>query len=601
MKGGLALLLCISGFFWALGAHAEDGCLKCHGDASQMQALGHPHFAITSDEVKTQSGMTGAGCTSCHLGNSGAATAGEAHRGMLTLKAVTPGWKVFTRAEMTDADLKDWAYLEPRGAKRSTQLGPKVSVKDSLRDNPKFKLIMYHDKNPDTLAFNPKVAEKTCGVCHKGIVQSFLTSPMGGGKGAHTQSQYLSWTGPAGPQSCGVWVGSLAAPQQDRFTDANMKYFNRHSTTPLTEQVAYDVQRTCNQCHVGCLDCHLNPQKKDANDPRAGAHRFVGKPEPLACYGGGRSFSCHAGPLERRRGDGYIRADFTQASSKGKETLAPAVDAHMQKGLACVECHEPNRKTGDHADLQRNVNCAKCHSAVVGSHKRGPHRKVDCAACHTALIGGYAFNFWTLTEDERGKNPITRLQGYLTDAVPPLLVRKKGVWIPVHVVPHTSGNVKASEVKFSTRLMSRNRPDSAIDRRYVSSDYYAVTGLVKELDDADHDTLLWLNIDRVAHGTGKSRTCESCHGSRAQEIIVGFEASGETYKDVEDGQYTIIADDKGLRVTDFKGPDGGPMAKGLEPFQDKWSLKGNFALPRIKHTQRYEKLRKAYRDGVFSH
>jgi hypothetical protein len=248
------------------------------------------------------------------------------------------------------------------------------------------------------------------------------------------------------------------------------------------------------------------------------------------------------------------------------------------------------------------VNCGKCHAAVVGSHKRGPHRKVDCAACHTPLIGGYAFNFWTLTEDERGKNPITRLQGYLVDAMSPVLVRgRNGVWIPVHVVPHTSGNVKASEVKLSRRLMSRNRPDSVIDRRYISNDFYAVTGLVKNLDDKDRDTLVWLNIDRVAHGTGKSRGCESCHGSKDQKVVVGFEASGETYKDVEDGQYTIVADGKGLRVTDFRGPDGGPMAKGLGPFHDKWSLKGNFALPGIKHTQRYERIRKAYRDGMFTH
>ena len=45
--------------------------------------------------------------------------------------------------------------------------------------------------------------------------------------------------------------------------------------------------------------------------------------------------------------------------------------------------------------------------------------------------------------------------------------------------PHTSGNVKADEVKISRRLLFRNKPDAAVERRYVSNDSYAVTGLVK--------------------------------------------------------------------------------------------------------------------------
>ena len=119
-----------------------------------------------------------------------------------------------------------------------------------ISDNPDYKLVILHDRNDETLAFNPSVAEKTCGKCHQGIVSGFLKSSMGGGKGAHTQSQYRIWTGKTEPQSCGLWVGALSGPSQDRFTDENIRLFNLHSTMPLSEKTALNVQRTCNQCHV---------------------------------------------------------------------------------------------------------------------------------------------------------------------------------------------------------------------------------------------------------------------------------------------------------------------------------------------------------------
>ncbi len=216
------------------------------------------------------------------------------------------------------------------------------------------------------------------------------------------------------------------------------------------------------------------------------------------------------------------------------------------------------------------------------------------------MIGGYAFNFWTVGGPEGRESPLIRIQDYFTDAVPPVIVKNpKGQWVPVHPVPHTSGNVKADEVKISKRLMFRNRPDVPIDRRYFSNDAFAVTGLVKQLDDQDRDVMVWINLDRVAHGIGKSRSCESCHASRAQRVATNF--SMGSYKDVEDGSYTIIADGKGLRITEFKGPDGGPPAKGLEPFKDKWVLKGDFSLPKIRDRKAYEKLKKEHEAGRFAH
>ncbi len=564
-----------------------------------MGAAGFPQFVFSSLDVNAQTHMP-ASCVDCHLGDPAAQAREAAHQGLLTLTLVRPKtWETATRRSLAPEDLRDWPDLTPRGADRATRLFPKRSYEGSVRNNTDFRTILYQDKNPGTLAFNPVITEKTCGKCHAGIVASFLKSPMGGGAGAHTQSQYRTWTGATGPQSCGLWMGVLTRPGQDGFTDENIANFNAHSTMSLSQKDGQNAQRICNQCHVGCLDCHLDPRAKSAELRGDGPHTFVKRPEPLACYGGGRSFSCHAGPLERRRGDGYIRAEFTQASPQGLQELKNNPDIHMQKNISCSDCHEPNKQTGHHGDLRRNVACGKCHAAVVEAHQKGPHARVDCAACHTTRIGGYAFNFWSAVGPSGKENPLTRIQDYVTGATVPLLIRNpNGVWIPVHLVPHTSGNVKAGEVKLSRKLLFRNKPDSGIERRYRSNDSYAVTGVIRGLDNKDHDVMAWMNLDRVAHATGRARTCESCHASSAQTITVNY--SGGSYKDVEDGQYTIIADGKGLRVSDIKD-ENGAVPKDLVRLKDSWSIRGNFSLPSVKDLARYETMKKAREEGRFTH
>lgn len=579
--------------------NGDDSCVDCHGSETRMKELGSPQFFMTVEEIRAQTGMP-ALCTDCHLGDSKAQAKEAAHTGLLLLRAVGKKWDTPARREIGEQDRNDWPFLEPRGSNSASQLGPKRLFDGVFKDNPDYRTIIYHDKNPGTLAFNPLIAEKTCGKCHPEAVKGFLKTAMGGASGVHTQSQYKYWTAPSGPQSCGLWLGALTPPGQDAFSDDRVQLFNQHSTRAITAGVAFNLQRNCNQCHVGCLDCHYSPLRKIASDPKLGGHTFVRKPDALACYGGGRSFSCHAGPLERRRGDGYLRGEFTQATDEGKKILRERPDVHAQKGVLCIDCHEQNKVTGFHADFRRDVDCAKCHPRSAADHAKGVHRNVDCASCHTALIGGYAFNFWTVGGEPGKENPATRIQDYTVDAIAPVLVKNpKGVWIPVHVVPHTSGNVKAAEVKLSKTLVFRDRPAAAVDRRYYSNDSYAITGLIKNLDDADHDTMVWLNLDRVAHGTGKSRACKDCHASTAQRVTTHF--SPGSYKDVEDGSYTIIADEKGLRVAEFAGPDGGPAPKGLEPLLKAWNLKGNFSLPKISREKLYQNLEQEYEAGRFKH
>jgi len=349
---------------------AGEACGECHGNSQKMQEAGYPQFTLSQAEIRAQTHMP-ASCSDCHLGNPGDVSREEAHRGMLMLQAIRQKtWEAVTRNSMAAEDVRDWPDLAPRGDGRAAQLFPKRLYDGVLKDNPDYKTIIYHDKNSSTLAFNPGTAGKTCGKCHAEIVKSFLKSPMGGGTGAHSQSQYGTWTSRTGPQSCGLWLGVLSQPDQDKFTGEKIRNFNAHSTMPLSEKDAYNSQRNCNQCHVGCLDCHLDVRMRNSEKPGDGPHTFVKKPTSLACYGGGRSFSCHAGPLERRRGDGYLRAEFTQASREGTDLLKEKQDVHMKNNVACVDCHEPNRETGFHGDLRRNVTCEKCHVTVVQDHKK---------------------------------------------------------------------------------------------------------------------------------------------------------------------------------------------------------------------------------------
>jgi len=578
---------------------SADSCLDCHANRTKISEMGWPQLFITGDMVRDQSHMP-ASCTDCHLGNADASEKKEAHSGLLAARLVSPKFDVTARSDIKPDNLSSRDGLKPRGENRATRLLPKKVIEGRLREDPDSTLLLLHDKNPDTLAYNPVLSMKTCGRCHAETARKFLNSPMGGAKNAHTQSQYRAWTGPSGPQSCGLWVGALAQPEQERFAGDNMKYYNVHSTMQLSEQINHNNQRTCNKCHVGCLDCHLDIRAGQPGDNDSRAHTFVRKPPPLSCYGGGKAFICHAGPLERRRGDGYLRAEFTQAAKKGKQLLKERPDIHAQKGISCTDCHEPNPAAGTHADLKRTVSCSKCHSAVVKDHTSGPHRKVDCAACHTSLIGGYAFNFWTAVGPEGKENPLTRIQDYLTDATRPLLIKNPaGIWIPVHVVPHTSGNIRAEEVKLSRQLIFRNPPQVKVKRRYISNDSYAITGLAQNVDSKDRDVMVWLNIDRVAHATGRSRECRDCHESAEQRIIVKFE--GGSYKDLGDGEYSIIADRQGLRVTDFKDSDTGKVPKDLSPFKEKWDLKGDFSLPEVRNRTLYKEMEDAYRKGMFNH
>jgi len=591
------------------GPKETSTCLQCHSNEKKMQELGYPEFTITQETVEKQSGMP-ATCEMCHQGNPNDNTMEGAHKGILGLAVVMKkGSVAVSRRELKGEDRESIKSLKPKGDFAGNALFPRViggNGKPVL--NPKVSVIQWHDKDINTSAFNPGIAEKTCGTCHPEAVKSYMKTTMGL---ALTQSQYVTWVGPTGPQTCGLWTAATTTPDNDSFTAKNMERYNAVSTTHLGKEQAFANQRNCNTCHAGCLDCHYSPFNKEARDSKGnpkevGVHTFSFKPPALSCMGGGRAQICHAGPMERRRGDGFIKGNFARNAvadpqNENSKKYIETPDIHFAKGITCVDCHDQNHKTHNMGDQIRSpepVQCAKCHKQEVSNHKKGMHRNLSCEACHTPLIAGYAFNFWAPGKKFGVETPLDRHPLYTVNAMAPIILKnKKDQWNPYHIVPHISTNVKKEEIKLTGKLIFRSKPDVNMKREYPSNDAFAVTGTYEGSKD-EGTVMAWLNIDKVAHAVTKARTCESCHGAEgAQKVLVDYkwmESPDTAYKDVLSGSFTLVADRKGLRIENLSGADGKSTPEGLKPLSGKWSLKGNFSIPKIRDKRAYAEEKAGY-------
>ncbi len=591
------------------GPKETSTCLQCHSNEKKMQELGYPEFTITQETVEKQSGMP-ATCEMCHQGNPKDNTIEGAHTGVLGLAVVMKkGSMAVSRRELTGEDRESIKSLQPKGDFAGNTLFPRViggNGKPVL--NPRVSVIQWHDKDINTSAFNPGIAEKTCGTCHPEAVKSYMKTTMGL---ALTQSQYVTWVGPTGLQTCGLWTAATTTPDNDSFTAKNMERYNAVSTAHLGKEQAFANQRNCNTCHAGCLDCHYSPFNKEARDSEGspkevGVHTFSFTPPVLSCMGGGRAQICHAGPMERRRGDGFIKGNFARNAvadpqNENSKKYIETPDIHFAKGITCVDCHAQNHKNHNMGDQIRSpepVQCAKCHKQEVSSHKKEMHRNLSCEACHTPLIAGYAFNFWAPGKKFGVETPLDRHPLYTVNAMAPIILKnKKDQWNPYHIVPHISTNVKKEEIKMTGKLIFRNKPDVNMKREYPSDDAFAVTGTYEGSKD-EGTVMAWLNIDKVAHAVTKARTCESCHGSEgAQKVVVDYkwmENPDTAYKDVLSGSFTLVADRKGLRIENLSGADGKSTPEGLKPLSGKWNLKGNFSIPGIRDKRAYAEEKEKY-------
>lgn len=551
---------------------ATDSCVECHGSPVRMASLGHPRLTVTPEQALAQTKMA-ASCTSCHLGDAAASAKDDAHRGLLR-----PFYVKNKKLEATTRNTMETynpAWIESRGKNQLISLLPLVEKEGKLVKDPDVQVFLYHDKNPEDLSFNYPALEKTCGVCHKNQVDELKKTAMGHNA---KQALYGTWTDKKmGPHNCGVWfVG-------------NYQEVADNTKIPFTREMSAVNQKACNTCHVGCLDCHYTPRKADPARPDQGQHTFTKQVSALTCYGGGRGSICHAGPEDRRRGAGYIGANFSNPAGA-------VPDIHFTKGISCTECHETQAQSSKllHGQVRRQVSCLKCHNGEVLSVEKSFHRNVSCEACHIQDVGAYTATFWGPGVVAGVKTPFMKYKEYYGVMKEPVLIKgQAGKWVPVKPYPMAVLNQKsAGELKPGLEW----RFPKALPDLERTEDAYAFVGLLKGLPQNDN-ALAWIQMDKMSHKYGKGRTCESCHtknGEQRQEVSWKYNDQGA---EPFEGKHVVTANEKGLFITGMEATTEIKAREGwkTEDFapwvylKDAWKVQGNFAIPGIKKQSLYDK------------
>lgn len=520
-----------------------------------MKTLGYPQFYVTQEMVRKESKHYKVKCQECHLGDGRAKGIKQAHKGMLKPLFLSEAGEVLERLKVAPGPLL------PAGDDRIRELLPPPSGTGSEVRN-----ILWHDRNPETLNFDPALAEKTCGRadCHPKELRQFRTTIMGSNSRQRTMK---SWINPYGPHNCGPSFADIPAGpllSNAGFDFKNHEEIKKNLNTAFSREQAIAKQKFCNVCHAGCLDCHYSPNRE------RGAHSFVKKPTAETCSGNGRGMSmCHPGAMNSRRGESYIGGDYSAPSG-----MQP--DVHYKNNIQCIDCH----KTGEKGmgDIQRKATCQSCHMEIEKAHKGGVHNKLVCAACHINELGGYQITVWGPGYVAEKQSPFKKYSLYYGVQKPPILMKdQKGMWMPVKVWPHSVGNIK-NDVKPSEKVMFRWPGGETKDAYYNVGTFDSLPGNNKHL--------LWLEMEEAAHSYGKARDCESCHKSGTQLSVSIWEFEDNQGAEPFKGTHRIAADKEGLRIEGLKNTTPINLFKGykLEDFaswvylRDKWKAPGDFSI-----------------------
>ncbi len=575
MKTVLAGLLMLAMAVVAWGGDAGSGCVTCHSDRAKLKELGGEAMYLDPAQVDREVGMKGKPtCVDCHLGNPRAVDKVDAHNGMLAPFLMVAGKKYKGQAvsRETAGALQP---LVPKGHGIGTMIPKGDPKKLEAAGIKKIIDIQWHDRDPETMAYAPKVAEQTCGRCHAKEVKDYNHS----GKGLlKYQRAFRSWSEKQpGPQNCGMWPGQ------------NEEGLRKETAVPYTKAMNGAMERACNICHPSCNDCHFKPV---ANK---GTHAF-GMPDTQSCYGSGRASICHAGPMDRRRGAGYVRGEYAFPANLPQ-------GAHIKAGLECLDCHKPVNHQFGHlaADDARNA-CKNCHSAIVQAVQSSAHKRVDCASCHITVSGAYQYTFWGQGHFFGVETPYGKHKEYYgTRDLPTIIKNASGRFIPVK--PYPMAVLNQTRDLAPTGLLFRAIPQRSIpgDPRIGEPLTFEVSRSVTEVNDAyivvgtrndlpgGNKAILWIQMDKLSHALGKPRSCGSCHDSKTQ-----LGRSEWRYFEERDvtrpftGSYTIVADRNGIRFTNQKWeqPALAPnrAVQDIAPFAvlppTAWDVKGiNFELP----------------------
>lgn len=542
-------------------------CISCHGNKKKMEELGYPQFYMTEEQVQKETGHKYAKCHDCHLGNGRADDPEKAHKGMLKPLFVSEGGEVLKRKALFKKTDQDLNRLLPKGGDRLFEMLPKVrDEKGNLYIHPEVRNLLWHDRNPETLNFDPEITKKTCSKrgCHVEELKQFKHTIMARN---FRQRTMKTWLEPYGPHNCGPSFADL--PPMDILESAGFDFKNtekiqKELNLEFSKDQAIVKQKFCNVCHAGCLDCHYTPGKK------GNVHSFTKTPDSYSCAGWGRGNSiCHPGAMHSRRGETYIGNDYS--IPKGMEP-----DIHFKKNIHCIDCHQ----TGElgMGDMQRKATCQDCHIEIEDAHERSIHRNLTCTACHIKKAGGYQITIWGKGMVGGKENPFKKYSLYYGIQSPPILMKdQKGKWFPVKIWPHAVGNIKVEVQPSGIRF---RWPDGS------TRDMYAIIGTFDNLPSANKH-LLWLEIEEIAHPFERSRQCNDCHRRDGSQVSVShWEFQDDQGAEPFRGGYRIVADKNSLRIEDLTNTTSIKLLEEyrLEDFaswiylKDKWSVKGDFSI-----------------------
>ena len=568
----LIALLSVSAY-----AYENDStCVRCHGDEVTMKELGFPQLYLDPAKVDEEVNMGGISCVSCHLGDNTKLDKDASHEGMPRPFYAAIGKN--HKYQAVSREITNYDPIQPKGTNRTKVLIRKPTNKAMAKEQGIKKIIQlyYHDHDPETMAYNPEIARQTCGNCHEEEVTDYNKSGMGLNK---SQRGFTSWTAsPPGPQNCGYWFGDKA----------NYETVKGECTKPEEYKgtMAEARGRGCNKCHASCNDCHYEGYKKSE-----ARHKFTASPDKLSCYGSGKGTICHAGPMDRRRGAGFLREEFAFPVNELPR------DAHDAAGLQCNDCHTfTNHSYGHLGSEDAKKSCSNCHTEIYEAVKSGDHQNVDCTSCHIKEVGAYQFTFWGPGKSEGIANKFTKHKEFYGKRDLPMLVKhpESGQWIPLKPYPMgTMGigkdvapeglklrTINKTEVKGKTEI---GEPESFVIERKADqvNDMYIITGTHDGFGSNDK-MMAWIQMDKMSHSIGEARDCDSCHSSHEQNFTSWY-----TYANTNDvkkpffGSYTIKASKDGITFDNFTNSEielaDGRKISDFAPFiinNTLWNVKG---------------------------
>jgi len=169
---------------------SSDKCVRCHSDKERMRSLGSPQFVMTREQVQKESRHPNTECRDCHLGNGLFDDPERAHKGMLKLIVLDNNFDIMPRKGHV-------RQLLPSGDDRQRNMLPRLA--DGSLDYD-VGTLLYHDRNPVTLGYDPDIAKRTCGksACHPEEVKQYSTSMMGSN---FRQRSMRTWNDIHGPNN----------------------------------------------------------------------------------------------------------------------------------------------------------------------------------------------------------------------------------------------------------------------------------------------------------------------------------------------------------------------------------------------------------------